>query len=535
MGFGLWPYVVGVGVGRQAEGEEQHSREETPIPGIQDHAVTVGSCRFASVEQRMEGYPQGMTAVQQAAQAGAYTLGLERFRELAHPTPTDFRWAGVCHLNLGQHLEASLRLQQALNRGVWAAAVHLASLHFQQGSPCLALQALDQVTPDDLNAADAALWYRARTRVLWVMGEGRDILFSLAVHAWALAADAPLDVQVSVATLLGHLHGHFDEHGPALAYLTFAAEHGRQKRLAYALLSRAASLLALGRLDEAKETLAHSQSEGADLLSAELQAQLLWSQGDVPGARVAFTALLPAAQGHPRTELRLRLWLLAVATLEREDTQARIHLARAEHLNKSSYDQALLYHRGGFWQARQGERDGVARLEAARSMLETGGHLRALLLVHLALAEVDSEGRAAHLRRAAEVAATLPAPAPPFLGPEWLLLPTVQAHLQALDSACFERDVLLGADRPLQLFLRTLGQATLEVNGEPIRLRLARTVEVLAYLLRRGQARLSELQRDLFPDTPALRAKNYFHQVRVDVAARVHGLEIGYDAGVLAT
>jgi len=469
-----------------------------------------------------------MTAVQQAAQAGEYAQGVALFGALAQPTPTDFRWAGVCHLHLGQVLEAGLRLQQALNRGVRSAGVHLASLYFQQGDPAQALSALDQVTPGELEASDAALWYRARTRVLWVMGEGRDTLLALANQAWVFSADAPLDVKVSVSTLLGHLHGHFDEHASALSYFTFAAQNGHRKRLRYVRLAQASSLLALGHLDEAERALDQDSEEDADVLRAELRAQLLWSRNEVPAAQAAFTALLSATEGRLRTELRLRLWLLAVATLGGEDAQARIHLARAEHLTRSSYDRALLHHRAGFWQARRGEHAGLTRLEEARCMLEAGGHRRALLLVHLALAEVDFQARGAHLRRAAEVAATLPVA--PFLGPEWLLLPGVQTALQALDPASFEREVLLRAERPPQLFLHTLGQATLEVNGVPVRFRLARTVEVLAYVLRRGRVRLLELQRDLFPDRPALRAKNYFHQVRGDLSERVCGLAIGYDA-----
>lgn len=58
---------------------------------------------------------------------------------------------------------------------------------------------------------------------------------------------------------------------------------------------------------------------------------------------------------------------------------------------------------------------------------------------------------------------------------------------------------------------------------------MGRTVELLAFLLRHGDASLTKLQRKLFPDVPAGRAKTYFHQVRVDVASRVPGLDIDYD------
>uniref|UniRef100_UPI000A636886 hypothetical protein n=1 Tax=Deinococcus murrayi TaxID=68910 RepID=UPI000A636886 len=458
-----------------------------------------------------------MNTVRQAAQARDYACGVEQFRTLAQPAAEDLHWAGVCLLHLNQLPEAALKLQQALTLGVRVAAVHLAYLHFRQGHPALALQVLNGVKPEDLVPGDAALWYRERTRILWVLGEERDTLFDLAMQAWSLAANAPLDVQVSVATLLGHLHGHFDEHVPALAYLTFATERGHNDRQAYAQVAQAASLLALGRLDEAEEALKQREEPVTELLRGELKAQLLWARGEVAGARKMFTALLSNAQEHPRTELRLRLGLLTLAMLDGDDTQARLQLGRAEHLVKTPYDQALLDHRAGLWQARRGERCGVMRLQKAEELLAASGHLRDLLRVRLALAEVAPGERTEHLQRAAETAAALPSS--PFLDPEWRLVPQIHAHLRTRHSESFERQALLGPIRPPRLFLRTLGQTALEVDGEPVRFRLGRTVEVLAFLLRHGEASLITLQRKLFPDVPPQRAKNYFHQVRVDVAS----------------
>lgn len=468
-----------------------------------------------------------MDTVRLAAQEGEYAHGLEWFRSLTRPDPEDLRWAGVCLLHLGLLPEAALRLQQALNLGVQAAAVYLASLHFQQGHPALALTTLDQVTPGELHPGDAALWYRERARVLWVLGEGRDTLFTLVTRAWTLAADAPLDVQVSVATLLGHLHGHFDEHVPALAYLTFATEHGHSDRQAHARLASAASLLALGRLDEAEQTLAQVEGGATSLLRGEYQGQVCWARGDTESARTRLTSLLAAAQGHPRTELRLRLGLLTIAILEEDNTQARLQIRRAEHLVGTPYDQALLDSCAGLWQARTRDGGGVLRLKQAAETLAAGGHLRELLRVLLALAEADPAERAAHLQRAADLACALPTT--PFLEPEWRLLPQAHAHLMGLGPQSFERQALMGPARLPRLFLRTLGQTALEVDGEPVRFRLGRTVETLAFLLRHGEASLTALLRQLFPDVPAQRAKNYFHQVRVDLAARVAGLDIAYD------
>ena len=140
-----------------------------------------------------------MNVIQQAVQVGEYQVGIEQYEALPNPTPADMHWVGVCLLQTQQFPEAALRLRQALKQGELAAAVHLASLLFLQGEVKQADFTLDQGDPERLDPADAALWYRARTRIRWALGATRTELFTLANQAWRLAAEAPLDVAVSVA------------------------------------------------------------------------------------------------------------------------------------------------------------------------------------------------------------------------------------------------------------------------------------------------------------------------------------------------
>jgi len=486
------------------------------------------SKRFARVEHQVQRYPERMHAVQQAAQAADYEAGLQHFRACAFPSAVDLRWGGVCLTALGQWPEAALRLQQAINQGEGGAAVHLASLKFQQGEMAQALAALGQVAPANLMAEDAALWHRAMTRILWVQGEPRERLYAHAEQAWTLAAAASTDVQVSVATLLGGLHSQFGAHVSALAYLDFAAEQGPPARLPYVSLSKAVSLLAIGQPGQAREVLRHIAPDGPPgVLRAELQAQCHWYQGNWDEAQAAYTDLLPALQPHRRTELRVRLGLMALAT-RTGDVQALEHLYRAEHLTHSLLDQAQLDYRAGLWLAKMGQTGGEARLERAHAAFERGGYVFETVLTQLALAETNADRSAACLQQAAQTAAALSSPV--FLGAEWPLLPRVWAKLHTLPPEAFERRIFLGVPRPPRLVLRTLSQTLVEADGVPIRLRLARTVEILAYLSRRGAVTLAQVRRELFPDTPTQRAKNYFHQVRVEVAERIPGLRIAYGA-----
>lgn len=468
-----------------------------------------------------------MNVIHQAVQVGEYKRGIEEYEGLSNPTPADMRWVGVCFLQTQQLPEAALRLRQALNQGEVAAGVHLASLLFLQGEVKQASSVLDRLDPGKLDPADAALWYRACTRVRWALGATRTELFTLASQAWNLAAEAPLDVAVSVATLLGHLHNQFQEHKQAIAYLEFAQEHATKGRLGYICLARADALLAVGHVEEARKVLQMSLDERSSLLRRELEARVYWIEGDVPRARQAFLALLPEIQQLPRGEFRVRLQLLTIAALEEDAVQVMRHLLRAERLVQNEADQARLEHRAGLCLKATDPSDAVRRLTQARAFFEAHEFQAETVLIHLALAEAEPSNQAQHLHCAATCAATLPGPL--HLEPEWRLLPQVYTALQHYPSESFERLSLLGETFSPVVRLCSLGHALVEVNGLPIRFRLGRVVEILAYLLRRGSASLSEVQRDLFPDVPPLRSKNYFHQVRLDVASRVAGLTIHYD------
>lgn len=468
-----------------------------------------------------------MSQVRTAAQQDEYQLGLAIFRTLSCPTPVDLHWAGVCLTHEGQYPEAELRLRQGIAGGEKAAGIHLSALHLLNRDMEKALATLEGLQPETLPPAEAALWYRERGRVAWLLGDHREQLFEWGILGWQAASEASERTQVAVATFVGQLYGHFGEHERALAYLDFAAENGQPRQQEYVALCRAGSLISLGRFDEAQQQLASIHSPTVAPLRELERSLLLRAQQKWTGAHELLTTLMSQTSGSPWVRFQIHLDLLTLATAEGNKAQAQRHLLRAETLVQDSYNQLLLDCRAGQWLCRQNDPYGVVRIQRAAEGLEKASHLTGATVARLALAEALPEHRDQHLRHAANLAAQLATL--PSLIPEWPLLPQVHQHLLALSETTFERLILLGEVSAPTLQLLTLGQTVLVSPAGRISFRLSRVVELLCYLRRQGPVTLKEVQRDLFPDDPAQRSKNYFHQVRVDVAARVPGLEIHFD------
>ena len=469
-----------------------------------------------------------MSEVQEAVSRGEYQRGVAVFRALSSPTPLELRWAGVCLMHEGKLPEACLRLREATTQGDTAAGVYLSALHILNGNVSAALAALEALDPASLPHDEAALWYRERALVGWLLGDHRDTLLALAEHAWERAASASGCTQVSAAILIGKLLGHFGEYDRALAYLDFAAEHGHPRQLEEAALARAASLTVLERFDEAQQQLDSIHSAALVLLRDIQHLCLLSARQDWLAARAALLALLPRTADAPAQELRVRTALLELATAEQDDVQARCYLLRAEALATFPYERFLLDHRAGRWLCLRGQVDeGLIRLRRAAEGLQQSGHLADAVAALLTLADAQPEQQDTHLHQAASLASELGTP--PLLTAEWLMLPRIHQVLLAQPSTAFERSVLLGQAPAPVVRLLTLGRAELRMAEGQVRFRMARTIEILSYFARHKEASLEDVRRDLFPDTSPSTAKNYFHQGRMEIAARIPGLEIRFD------
>lgn len=468
-----------------------------------------------------------MSEVRLAVEKGEYAQGVQLFRGLISPTPVDLTWAGACLIYERRFTEAELRLRQAVRLGEKTAWVFLAALSFMQGRHQEALETLLNLDPTELNDHDAARWYRERTRFGWMAGEPKAQLKTWANRAWELVLEAPLRQQVATAMTVGDLYNFCDEPRAALAYLDFAVENGKTIDQEYAQLCRVNALIGLERYDDAHTALDQLKTP-ALLLQRDLKRVEVWqAEQKWDKAIHLLKQRLPDCRELPVQEVKARILLLTELVAAGDDRAIQEQQERLEGLIASTVDQAALDHRFGIWLCARGKEPGLARLRRARQVYLEAQQYDRVIAVSLALAEFQPLQRNAALSDAVHFFKSLPSP--PNLNGEWRFIPNVFKTLLALPEEAIERRLLAGTPLPPPVKLLSLGQVGLYSDGQQVSLRLTRAAEILCYLLWREEATMGQIQQDLFLDVPKTRAKNYFHQVRVEVAARVPGLSIRFD------
>lgn len=487
-----------------------------------------------------------MTEVLRALLAGAYQAGLSHHEALGAPSAADHRWAGLCAFNLGQPLRARDLLLQARAAGATAANIELATVARQLGELAEARGLLERLSPAVLTPFDRALYWRE----LSLQRFGADDLLTAteaAEAAWACTFDAPHGggLRPGIGLCLGLVYAARGHDRRAETYLSAALETATPGRGAYLHMVRAACRSRAGHHGGARDDLAAAsllapQAPGIGPVLAYHLGAAAWALGALDEA-AAWWAQAATAAGEacePETECYAQLGLAAVATVRADLTLGRRYLARAGVTAVTPVATALLTLRRGALAARGGEsaardlltsaRDALLALQRTREAGWAELHLAEHLLATGSIAGADELlGAATDRRHALGCGAALV--------PELRGLGRVRAYLASRPAGHYLRalwdDALAGQEAlPFDLRLITLGEARLLVDGRPARLDLARSLEMLAFMLRRPGQTMSQIAATLSPDEDPKRAKNYLHQARYDLARGAPGLTLAHDA-----
>ena len=480
-------------------------------------------------------------------QKGRFQDGLDFYTRIDHPTPDDRRWAGYCLFALDQLLPARDLLRRAVAEGCHAAGLELSLVLRYLGEHGEAARQLAAVPLDLLNPLDRVYAQREQAATQMEAGEPR-VASETLERAWAellTLGDAGLPLRTGVSQLLGASHALLGRTARAAYYLGQALDQAQGARRVVSLHLRAQVQLYAGQI-----TLARQDLEDAGRLLETLPGERAYhaytrglierSQGQWDAAVAAFAQGSRLAQdgSDPATEALCELGQATVWTARGEAGRADAHLSRALALPASPWLTALIKLRRGHWLAAQGERAlAISCLEEARATFGTLGTLReqAWAELHLAAAQLpDVPAVRQHLTQAARLRHALGSGA--ALLPELRLLPALGAFLTQLSSddplAVFLVDRQAAhCVTPLALRLQTLGESRLLVDGQPKRLGMRRTLELLALLALRGPQSRSAILTALWADDDPRRATNYLHQCRKELAETVPGLQVVHERG----
>lgn len=240
-----------------------------------------------------------LSDVQAHALLGEHEEGLKAFFESPSPTPSDYRWKGVCHFSLFQDDEAINAYEHAISLGAQAARINLAhSLAFVDRSHEIGGQ-LEQVSFDDLSLYDQVFYLRVKSLNDERNGE-LHVALRQAEHAWRLIQGAPEFSLLAPQLLnqLGILHGRIGRAQRALWYLDRNLELAEGDANTRVRLTRLRVLNTLGRLEEARhefELLGELPPQYLALVRIR-GAELSWAEGDTSQAIAAYKEAVSAAQ-----------------------------------------------------------------------------------------------------------------------------------------------------------------------------------------------------------------------------------------------
>ena len=489
-----------------------------------------------------------------------FQAGWDLFQTFAQPSAADQCWAGACLINLNRFVEATELLVQSKKRGFEDASVFMVNILRFNGELVHAQTILNNLALQDLSTFGQAFAKRELACLFYMHGQFNEAIQAIEA-AWALAIADPLGLRLlsTFSSTAGFIYADFGKDIQALGFLNRALETttGSKARL---YLTRAMCHQNIGRFTESRDDLIQVArlSENNPTVKPLLlyySGRLAFLQNLFADAAEHFLECAAQARnnGETETEFYAELFLGNICTANNDLSMARAHLSRARLLADGVKMHAHLALRHGALLVRLNDPTAIESIQLALEVFENLNLEREIGLTHLHLAEAllhlnyTSDARLS-LARAVDARYALGNGV--LFCAELSALPAVFEHLATLSSSAQPArsalaaratkpnylDVLLKdwraleSNAPLQLTIISLGGYGLVFDSQPLKLNsgIARTVEVLTFLLDHGEATLEQIQAQVFSDVSASQARQYIHLVRQSVARSVPGLVIPY-------
>lgn len=485
-----------------------------------------------------------MSAVLKKFLEGDFEGGWCLYQTLSSPTFQDDRMAALCLLNQQKLQQARNLLLKARAGGCEEAGIELAAAYRLLGQGRLGREAIERVNIKILSSFDQAMALREWGAIHLVNGNLVEASEALE-QAWAAAYETPTGQKLlaGIGQLLGRVYSARGRDHQAADYFETALQAANPAKVVYIRAARALCLSYLGRFEEAQSDLQQAMShlEHVPLATSFVQyvaGILEKARGEKKQTSELFqqTAQLSREAQDTETECYAELNLCALETAEGRLEQARGHLARAKNLTINEKAQSYYWLRQGALQSRAGQPEAGKWLEQATQTFERLGLDREAAWGWLHLAEWhlrSGQSRLATeaLSKAAQARYAIGSGFPLLI--ELRYLPRLVAHLSGMPEDAYARVLYndlqqLPGQAPLWVEVRTLGQAQIVANGKRVRLDMRRSVEVLSYLLGHPGSTLEQILLMLFPDETPESARNYFHQVRYDLARAISGMSVPF-------
>jgi tetratricopeptide (TPR) repeat protein len=466
-----------------------------------------------------------------------YQKGIENFEDthIHRRTPEDMRWVGMCYFQINDDHQAVPFFQTAVYRGLKDAGINLAQAYMYTERMALVIPELEKIDFEKLKPYSKVYYLRVKSHYEELNANLKQAL-SDAELAWAIAQTIPEWglLGAKVLNQLGTLYGRMGKTQRALWFFEQSLQLGKENDRFNTLLTRIEVLIMLGYYIKAREEIENILLETVpEMFQATYYLRwgdIFWIERSLSKAIEMYdqAAIMALNKELYYEEFTARVNLIPL-NIERDyPLTAGEHQARAKVLIADKTDELIYRFRDALLllkeDLRTAEQTRDALLELASELGELG-YLQEQGWVKLHAAEMKrrlQEDFRRDLDELQMLAVTLQNHN--FLSREWALLPELYAIAQ-------ESHPKIAGKAPGVIEIFTMGEERIVHNGKTVPIPLRRAVEVIAYFLDNGgKISLKKLRADLFPDDDPQASRNYFHQFRHELHARLPVFQIAYDA-----
>ncbi len=239
-------------------------------------------------------YKPSQNLIYTCVKTGEYQYGMDLFEKINTPTLEELRWTGTCCFALNQYTKAESLLRRALQLGLEAARIELATTLRFQGQTTEGQAILDQIDVHTLTSDDKIRYHRERAMIALETNDF-EIAISEGQSAWILVqlSDEKDWLGAAIAQLLAHSYAEIGRHIDAkwaveeLLRFTMSPHREASARLTYAgILSK------LGHFDEARanleNTICPDESMVIKFHRKQVTGEFLWLQRKYQQAAIEF-------------------------------------------------------------------------------------------------------------------------------------------------------------------------------------------------------------------------------------------------------
>jgi tetratricopeptide (TPR) repeat protein len=466
-----------------------------------------------------------------------YEKGVENFNAIHvyKRAAKDMRWVAMCYFQVHDDHQAVPFYQMAIYRGAQEAGIGLAQAYMVTDRIDMSMPELEKVDFEKLTPYDKVYFLRICSYYHEANANLKDALND-AELAWAIAQTIPEQVIIAPHLLrqIGTLYGRMGKAQRSFWFFEESLKLINETDRFLIILTKIEVYIMLGYYAEARTELENipleSLPEAWHALFYLRWGDIFWIERVLPRAIEMFdkAALFALENELAGEEIIARVNLIPLNIARDYPLTAGEHQARAKAIITDKIDKLIYKFRDTILllveklTTTEQTRDTLTDLS---SELKELGYLQEHGWVKLHAAEMKrrlGEDFASDLDELQKLAVVLQNNN--FLSREWALLPELFAIAQ-------ETHPKIAGKAPGVIEIFTMGEERIVHNGKTVPIPLRRAIEMIAYLLDNGgKISLKKLRADLFPDDDPKTSRNYFHQFRHELRARLPIFHIAYDS-----